>query len=279
MQDGRPTTAEHVASLPRRDPRSRHTGCSPSHDDPQRCEDARDALVEANLPFVIKVAAEYRNLGLSFEDLLAEGRLGLVEASRRYNASRGCKFITYAVWWIRRSILEALSRQVRVVRVPAYHWKKLQEVRDIERQLEATLGRKARREEIEARFRGRRDDVDQVLELDRREFSLDAEVHPGSEQRQVDRLVDSGATSPEERLLRQEDRTLIHEALDTLDPREREVIAYRFGLMDRSRLTLGEVGYLLGLSRERVRQIESDGKKRLRRFLLRRHSRWPIVRR
>src|SRR6058998_3296636 len=129
-------------------------------------------LIESNLSFVAKVASEYRNLGLPFEDLLNEGNLGLIEAAHRYDHSKGTKFITYAIWWIRKSILRALSEHA-LVRVPSYQMKKVKEVRDVERQLRRELGRKPKREEICAQLDSTVAKVDEILQLSLRELSLD----------------------------------------------------------------------------------------------------------
>ena len=112
------------------------------------CRDSLHELVESNLSFVVKVASEYRNLGLPFEDLLNEGNIGLIEAAHRYDATKGTKFITYAIWWIRKSILKSLSEHSSLVRVPTYQMKKVREIRDAENSLRRQLGRKPQREEI-----------------------------------------------------------------------------------------------------------------------------------
>ena len=116
------------------------------------CTSSLNELIESNLSFVVKVASEYRNLGLPFEDLLNEGNIGLIEAAHRYDASKGTKFITYAIWWIRKSILKALSEHSNLVRVPTYQMKKVKEIRDAENSLRRSLGRKPKREEISERL-------------------------------------------------------------------------------------------------------------------------------
>ena len=128
-------------------------------------KDALNELIESNLSFVVKVASEYRNLGLPFEDLLNEGNLGLIEAAHRYDAGKGTKFITYAIWWIRKSILKALSERSSLVRVPSYQMKKVREIRETERSLSRTLGRKPDRAEVSAELERSLAKVDQVLSL------------------------------------------------------------------------------------------------------------------
>src|SRR5512134_2546509 len=138
--------------------------------------EALHELIESNLSFVVKVATEYRNLGLPFEDLLNEGNIGLIEAAHRYDASKGTKFITYAIWWIRKSILKALSEHSNLVRVPSYQMKKVREIRDAEASLRRSLGRAPERGEISRRLAKSVNKIDQVLQFTMREVSLDDKV-------------------------------------------------------------------------------------------------------
>src|SRR5512136_508713 len=139
-------------------------------------KDALNELIESNLSFVVKVASEYRNLGLPFEDLLNEGNIGLIEAAHRYDASKGTKFITYAIWWIRKSILKALSEHSNLVRVPNYQMKKVREIRDAENSLRRSLGRAPMREEISERLSKNISKIDQVLQFNLREISLEERI-------------------------------------------------------------------------------------------------------
>src|SRR5262245_14636256 len=191
---------------------------------------ALDELIESNLSFVVKVASEYRNLGLPFEDLLNEGNIGLIEAAHRYDASKGTKFITYAIWWIRKSILKALSEHSNLVRVPNYQMKKVREIRDAENSLRRSLGRKPEREEISERLSKSVSKIDQVLQFSLREVSLDDKV--GKERDTVisDFLVDRRFSSPEDDLIKRESSNLVGEAMGHLSDQERTVVGYRFGL-------------------------------------------------
>jgi RNA polymerase primary sigma factor len=237
------------------------------------CEDSMRDLIESNLGFVVKVALEYRNAGLPLDDLFAEGSLGLIEAVKHFDPDKGNRFITYAVWWIRKSILMALSSSSRLVKVPAYRQKRIRELRDVERQLERRLGRKPSRTEIRDNFSASRSTtVEKLLQLDHRELSLDAPVNSQSDLRMSDKLADSRDSSPEDSMIRREGQSMLRKAVAELNDRERDIITYRFGLADAPPLTLTEIGDQLGLSRERVRQIEEDIKKRLRRLLSRRHA-------
>lgn len=228
--------------------------------------DAFDHLVASNLSFVVKVASEYRNLGLPLEDLLNEGNLGLIEAARRYDPAKGTKFITYAIWWIRKSILKALAEQVNLVRVPTYQMKKVKEVRETERTLRKELGRSPERQEISDRLDVSIKKVDQVLQVHSREVSLDDTVGKDKKTPVSDFLVDPDIASPEDNLLKREGTSLVTDALDFLTEQERMVIRHRFGLDGSPILTLKEIGEKMGVSRERVRQIETQAKQRLRRI-------------
>ena len=232
---------------------------------------ALNVLVEANLGFVVKIACEYRNLGLPLEDLLNEGNLGLLKAAERFDAERGNKFITFAVWWIRKSILGALNQHVSLIRIPENHRRKLRRIRDAERSLVRTLGRTPEREEIASELSHTPDEMDTTLRHDVRSRSLTDPVGPDSDTSLSDLLTDEAATG-EENMLQREATALVTEALKELDPQERQVLGYRFGLHDRAPLVLREVGDLMGVSRERVRQIEVKATQRLRRILLRRMS-------
>ncbi len=233
------------------------------------CRDALHELIESNLSFVVKVASEYRNLGLPFEDLLNEGNLGLIEAAHRYDASKGTKFITYAIWWIRKSILKALSEHSSLVRVPSYQMKKVREIRDAENTLRRSLGRKPAREEISKRLDRSLSMIDQVLQFNLRELSLDDKFGKERDRPISEYLVDIGSKNPEHDLIKREASGLVSEALHHLSDQERTVIAHRFGIAGGPPLTLKEIGEMMSISRERVRQIECQAKTRLRKLFVR----------
>ncbi len=229
-------------------------------------KEAFEHLVASNLSFVVKVASEYRNLGLPLEDLLNEGNLGLIEAARRYDPAKGTKFITYAIWWIRKSILKALAEQVNLVRVPTYQMKKVKQVRETEHALRKELGRSPERHEISDRLEVSLKKVDQTLQVHSKELSLDDTVGKEKKTPVSDYLVDQDCESPEDKLLRREGTSLVTDALDHLSDQEQVVIRHRFGLDGCAILTLKEIGEKMGVSRERVRQIETQAKLRLRRL-------------
>ena len=233
---------------------------------------ALNELVESNLSFVAKVASEFRYLGLPFEDLLNEGNVGLIEAAHRFDASKDTKFISYAIWWIRKSILKALSEQSNVVRMPYSHMKKYKEIRRAEKELRRQLERKPTREEISLHLSRSMAKVDKILQYSVHEMSVDEPVGDDHETRLADMLVDANGPSPEERILAREDQDGVGRVFEMLNTQQKTVIAYRFGLLGEPPLTLQETGERMGLSRERVRQIEVQAKDRMRRLFSKRRS-------
>jgi RNA polymerase primary sigma factor len=228
-------------------------------------------LVESNLAFVYKVAGQYRNLGIPFEDLLNEGNLGLIQAAHRFDPGRGTKFGTYAVWWIRRAILKALTDQAKIVKVPEYQTRRIRQVREVETSLRLVLGRAPRQDEISGRVAGGVRAVRALETIPLREVSLN-HVHHGSKISLADSLADRERPTPEERLLERESRILVRGALTDLTDRERVVLYHRFGLGGDPCLSLLETGVAMGISRERVRQIQDRAVERMRRALRRSRS-------
>ncbi len=226
-----------------------------------------DDLIHSNLNFVAKVAAEYRGLGLPFEDLLNEGNVGLIEAAYRFDAARGTKFVTYAVWWIRRAILRALAEHTRVVRLPEYQRKEIRRVRDAEQILGRELGRRPDTSEISERLSRSVESVERLMQSQLRELWIDAPVGHDREHRLSDSLADELLPSPEDVVIREQALRLVGRALAMLAPREREVLRFRFGLDGGKGQSLSKVGKRLGLSGERVRQIETEAITHLRQMI------------
>jgi RNA polymerase primary sigma factor len=226
---------------------------------------AAACLVESNLSFVVKVASEYRSLGVPFEDLLNEGNLGLIEAARRFDRGKGTRFITYAVWWIRKRILEAVANG-SVVRVPSHQRKKISALRKAEATLLIRLGRTPTREEIARYISVSVSEVDGLRRVHLTHVSLDRRVGEDESVPLSDLVADASA-SAEESLLRAESESLLARAFARLTPREQTVLRWRLALDGHTSLTLEQVGKRLDVSRERVRQIETEAKNRLRRFM------------
>jgi len=236
------------------------------------------ALVESNQSFVVRIAHEYRHRGLPFEDLLNEGNVGLLQAARRFNPDRGVKFITYAVWWIRKTILKAISEHGRLVRIPEYQAKRYREVRDAENLLlrdlaqgidVAELPKKLIRE-IAALRRGR--------QVHQREVRLD-DTLGGDGSLPIGGTLRDGLPSPEEAYLKAEALRLIGVAIGCLTTRERSVLALRYGFGSDQGMSLQETGRALGISGERVRQIEAGALARMRRSVIpARRSQAPLRR-
>lgn len=243
----------------------------------QGSQDAIDVLVESNLSFVAKVASEYRYLGIPFEDLLNEGNVGLIEAAHRFDASKDTKFISYAIWWIRKSILKALSDQSGVVRLPYSQMKKVKEIRRAEQSLRKSLGRRPTREEISVFLERSVRKIDKVLQHTVHEVSLDEPIGDDQETSLSDCLEDMAQVSQEQRMLDAELTVGVGEIFQHLSAQQKTVIAHRFGLDGGPTLTLQETGDRMGLSRERVRQIECQAKERMRRLFRKRQRYTPSL--
>ncbi len=225
---------------------------------------ALEKLTKANLRFVVSVAKQYQNQGLSLADLINEGNIGLIKAAKRFDETRGFKFISYAVWWIRQAILQALAEQSRIVRLPLNRVGTLHKIGKISSQLEQDLGREPSPEEIAAKLELSEGEVSDTLKISNSHLSLDAPFSQSEDNSLIDILEDEFQPSPDEALLQNSLRTEIEKALDTLSAREAEVINLYFGLNGEKALTLEEIGARFSLTRERVRQIKEKAIRRLR---------------
>ncbi len=226
-------------------------------------------LVSRNLCFVVKIAKEYRHHAVPFEDLLNAGNLGLIRAAERFDSERGNRFITYAIWWIRKCLIEVVSEHVSMMRIPRHHLQRTKLVRETEKRLRSELGRDPRTDEISEQLAFTVTPNDHLLMTRVRWISIDEPARKGDEATPPfkDRLPCPSTVSPETRLLNGESSDRLARALSSLPSRERIVITHRFGLRGATVLTLREIGELVGLSRERVRQLESSALRRLRRLL------------
>jgi RNA polymerase primary sigma factor len=233
---------------------------------------AFETLVLSNLPFVVRIAADYHNLGVPFEDLLNEGNLGLIEAAQRFDTRKGTRFLTYAVWWIRKAMLKAAATHTTLVRSSYYQSRRSRRVRGAEEALTRELGRPPERSEVGARLGESDARLEQVLRRRVREISLDARVGKEGTTSISEFLVDATRESAEETLIHGENAHLLRRALQVLTPQEQRIVSARFGLVDGKPRSLREVGRALNLSGERVRQIEREALGRIRRFFARHAS-------
>ncbi len=226
---------------------------------------ALKTLVEANLRFVVSFAKRYRGLGLSFLDLINEGNVGLIEAAKRFDPGKNVKFITYAVWWIRQSIIHALSDQSGPFRLPQKQANLLYRIGKTQAALMSELERRPSVEEIAEAMSVDPDDVTTLLQVSDENLSLSAVIDEEHEFHLSDKLEQDVIPSADAVLLRGALRTQVRAALGELDDKERKVILLRFGLTGEEPKTLKEIGEVMNLSRERIRQIEAQALKKLNR--------------
>jgi len=227
---------------------------------------ALDKLVQANLRFVVSVAKQYQHQGLSLSDLINEGNLGLIKAAERFDETRGFKFISYAVWWIRQSILQALAEQARIVRLPLNKIGNINKINRAFSELEQKFERPPSAEELAEFLNCSTDEVKQSLAQNGRHVSMDAPLVEGDESssNMYDVLSGEGMPSPETNLTMESLRSDIKRSLLTLTPRESEVICMFYGLDGRPPMSLEEIGDRFDLTRERVRQIKEKAIRRLK---------------
>ena len=227
-------------------------------------ENALDKLTKANLRFVVSVAKQYQNQGLTLPDLINEGNLGLIKAARRFDETRGFKFISYAVWWIRQSILQALAEQSRIVRLPLNKIGSINKINKMYAFLEQANERVPSAEEIAKELDMTVSDVKESMKNSGRHVSMDAPLVEGEDSNLYDVLRSGESPNPDRNLLHESLRTEIERALETLTPREADVVRLYFGLGEKHAMTLEEIGETLDLTRERVRQIKEKAIRRLK---------------
>ncbi len=225
---------------------------------------ALEKLTKANLRFVVSVAKQYQNQGLTLPDLINEGNLGLIKAAQRFDETRGFKFISYAVWWIRQSILQALAEQSRIVRLPLNKIGSINKINKMYAFLEQANERPPSAEEIAKELDMTINDVKESMKNSGRHVSMDAPLVEGEDSNLYDVLRSGESPNPDRSLLHESLRTEIERALETLTPREADVIRLYFGLGDQHPMTLEEIGETFDLTRERVRQIKEKAIRRLK---------------
>jgi len=224
---------------------------------------AMKELIESNLRFVVSVAKKYQGNGLSLADLINEGNLGLIKAAKRFDHSRGFKFISYAVWWIRQSILQALAEQARLIRLPLNRVGTITKITRVAEKLEAEIERQPKANEISHQLEMTPDEVVNAMQYSRRHSSLDTPFQDGEDNSLMDVLEDTHDISPDDKLMRESMKEDVMASLDTLADRERSVIEMYYGINRESALTLNEIGEEFSLTRERVRQIKAKAIQRL----------------
>lgn len=225
---------------------------------------ALEKLTKANLRFVVSVAKQYQNQGLSLGDLINEGNLGLIKAAQRFDETRGFKFISYAVWWIRQSILQALAEQSRIVRLPLNRVGSLNKISKTFSELEQKYEREPSPDELAEVLEVTTSEVVDTLKISGRHVSMDAPFVQGEENSLLDVLENDGEVTPDSELMNDSLRKEVQRALSTLNQREADVITLYFGLNGEHSMTLEEIGEKFNLTRERVRQIKEKAIRRLR---------------
>jgi RNA polymerase primary sigma factor len=225
---------------------------------------ALEKLTKANLRFVVSVAKQYQNNGLTLGDLINEGNLGLIKAAKRFDEKRGFKFISYAVWWIRQSIMQALAEQSRIVRLPLNRVGSLSKISRTFSELEQKFQREPSPEEVAEVIGVTTDEVLANLKVSGRHVSMDAPFAQGEDSSLLDVLIDANGANPEKQLMEDSLTRDVQRALTTLTSREADVIGLYFGLNNKNAMTLEEIGEKFNLTRERVRQIKEKATRRLR---------------
>ncbi|HTG53506.1 MAG TPA: RNA polymerase sigma factor RpoD/SigA [Gemmatimonadaceae bacterium] len=226
--------------------------------------EALDKLVRSNLRFVVSVAKKYQNQGVALSDLINEGNLGLIRAAHKFDETKGIKFISYAVWWIRQAILQALAEQSRIVRVPLNRAGTLHRIGKRANALLQELGREPTHEEIAEEMDLTEEEVAKTISISQTHLSIDAPLTPGEDNKLLDYLPDDHNPTPDEQTFEKALTEAIEESLSGLKEREAKILRLYFGLDGEEPMTLEQIGSLLGITRERVRQIKEKALSRLR---------------
>jgi RNA polymerase primary sigma factor len=228
------------------------------------CQESLDTLVRSNLRFVVSVAKKYQNQGVSLSDLINEGNLGLIRAAHKFDETKGIKFISYAVWWIRQAILQALAEQSRIVRVPLNRAGALHKLGKCANAMQQELGREATHAELALEMSITEEEVAHTMSISQAHLSLDAPMAPGEDNKLLDYIPDLFSQTPDEMTFEKALAESIGLALGSLKPREEKILRLYFGLDEKEPMTLEEIGAMLGVTRERVRQIKEKALSRLR---------------
>lgn len=225
---------------------------------------ALDRLVRANLRFVVSVAKQYQNQGLSLADLINEGNVGLIKAAQRFDETKGFKFISYAVWWIRQAILQAVAEQSRMVRLPLNQVGFLSRVKKTTSYLEQLYQRKPTIKEIADELDMPESKIEMVLKVNSKEVSMDAPVSSDDDLTFIDTMVPEDNYEADKQVISESESEAVKRSLSVLTDREKKIIIYYFGLDSNKSYTLEEIGYMMDMTRERVRQVKDKALKKLR---------------
>lgn len=229
---------------------------------------ALERLVKANLRFVVSVARNYQNQGLPLSDLINEGNLGLIRAAKRFDEKKNFKFISYAVWWIRQAILQALAEQSRIIKLPLNRVGTIHKIGKTQGKLEQKYRRLPNVKEIARELDIDENDVRETIKIGNSHMSLDAPLQQGNDSRLMDLLTDDNQERPDDSVLEMSLQEEINRTLDTLSEREKEVVKMYFGIGEETSHTLEEIGQRFNLTRERARQIKEKALNRLKRSAL-----------
>jgi RNA polymerase primary sigma factor len=226
---------------------------------------ALDRLVRANLRFVVSVAKQYQNQGLGLADLINEGNVGLIKAAQRFDETKGFKFISYAVWWIRQAILQAVAEQSRMVRLPLNQVGFLSRVKKTASYLEQLYQRKPTMKEIADELDMPEEKIEAILKINSKEVSMDAPVTNDDDLTFIDTMVPEDNYDADRKVASESESAEIRRSLSVLNEKERQIIIYYFGLDSNNHAyTLEEIGYMMDMTRERVRQVKDKALKKLR---------------